>query len=448
MFSLRKWCLLALSLASVFGVDAKSSTGDSVLVVVDPAQQDSYSIFFNGLKDQGYDLTFRSPKVEKPLIIEDNVANFAHVILLAPEARNLGKDITPQAIVELLSLKTNVIVALPTKQSPLHSLAAEFSLILPPPGSPLLSYFPKRDAPSTLIPISVEDHSSPVLTKHIRPVWFSGIPQALGNNPLLVPILRAPAESFASEVAVTAGSAEALVDAAEKGGEGLWAGSSLSAVTGFQATNGARITFVGGAEVFSDELAQKEAEQYVQSGNIDFVKEVAAWTFQENLVIRIEKVEHHLVNGTESKETYTINDNVEFSAYVSKWNPAKGEWQPYSGLKDLQLEFTMLDPFVRTALPPAKGAPGKYSTAFRVPDRHGVYKFVINHKRKGWSFLESSTTVPVVPPRHDGYPRFLSAAWPYYAGAISTSVGFFLFSTIWLAGEARDSKKGKTAKSE
>lgn len=173
----------------------------------------------------------------------------------------MGKDITPQAIVELLSLKTNVIVALPTKQSPLHALAAEFSLILPPPGSPLISYFPKRDAPSTLIPISVEDHSSPVLTKHIRPVWFSGIPQALGNNPLLVPILRAPAESFASEVAVGSGSAEALVDAAEKGGEGLWAGSSLSAVTGFQATNGARITFVGGAEVFSDELAQKEAEQ-------------------------------------------------------------------------------------------------------------------------------------------------------------------------------------------
>jgi oligosaccharyltransferase complex subunit beta len=52
MFSLRKWCLLALSLASVLGVDAKSSTGDSVLVVVDPAQQDSYSIFFNGLKGE------------------------------------------------------------------------------------------------------------------------------------------------------------------------------------------------------------------------------------------------------------------------------------------------------------------------------------------------------------------------------------------------------------
>ena len=57
-------------------------------------------------------------------------------------------------------------------------------------------------------------------------------------------------------------------------------------------------------------------------------------------------------------------------------------------------------------------------------------------------------TVPVVPPRHDEYPRFLSAAWPYYIGAISTSVGFFLFSTIWLTGEIREGKKSKGHKAE
>lgn len=56
-------------------------------------------------------------------------------------------------------------------------------------------------------------------------------------------------------------------------------------------------------------------------------------------------------------------------------------------------------------------------------------------------------TVPVVPPRHDGYPRFLSAAWPYYAGAISTSAGFILFSALWLGG-ADDDRKLKGKKSE
>jgi oligosaccharyltransferase complex subunit beta len=90
-------------------------------------------------------------------------------------------------------------------------------------------------------------------------VWFSGIPLSLSNNPLLVPILHAPAESFAAEV--DGGSSDAIVDAADRGGEGLWAGSQLSVVTGFQTLNGARVTWVGGVDIFSDELAQKEVSK-------------------------------------------------------------------------------------------------------------------------------------------------------------------------------------------
>jgi len=69
--------------------------------------------------------------------------------------------------------------------------------------------------------------------------------------------LYAPPESFASDSSSNSG-ADALVDAAEKGGEGLWAGSQLSVVTGFQARGGARATWVGGVELFSDAYAMKE----------------------------------------------------------------------------------------------------------------------------------------------------------------------------------------------
>lgn len=51
--------------------------------------------------------------------------------------------------------------------------------------------------------------------------------------------------------------------------------------------------------------------------------------------------------------------------------------------------------------------------------------------------------VSIVPPRHDGYPRFLSAAWPYYTGAISTSVAFVLFCIIYLGGEVEEARKRK-----
>ena len=101
------------------------------------------------------------------------------------------------------------------------------------------------------------------MTPNTPPVWFSGIPFAHGNNPLLVPILNAPAESFASDTESDA-SSDVVFDYAERGGEGLWAGSSLGIVTGFQTRDSARITWVGGVELFSDEYANKPLPSYVK----------------------------------------------------------------------------------------------------------------------------------------------------------------------------------------
>ncbi|KAK0225075.1 hypothetical protein EDD85DRAFT_980303 [Armillaria nabsnona] len=97
-------------------------------------------------------------------------------------------------LVQLLSLNTNLLVTLSPKQTMLSSLPVEFSLILPPPGTPLISHFPKRDGPTNDIPISVPE--SPLLTPNMPPVWFSGIPFACGNNPLIVPILSASEEAL------------------------------------------------------------------------------------------------------------------------------------------------------------------------------------------------------------------------------------------------------------
>jgi len=153
-----------------------------------------------------------------------------------------------------VSADTNLLIALGPKQTPVSSLAAEFSLILPPPGTPLISHFPEPNTPATVIPIDVPPH--PILTPDSAPIYFSGIPFAHGNNPYLVPILHAPAESFAADTNEDSG-ADALYDASERGGEGLWAGSSMGVVTGFQTAKNTRVTWVGGADVFSDEFATK-----------------------------------------------------------------------------------------------------------------------------------------------------------------------------------------------
>lgn len=219
-----------------------------------------------------------------------------------------AKDITPQSLVGLLSENTNLLIALSPKQTPLTSLAAEFSLILPPPETPLISHHPARSEPQTTIPVTVSS-SSPILTPGIPPVWFTGAPHALGSTPMLIPILRAPAESFAADSTSDADS-DTLVSASEKGGEGLWAGSQLGLVTGFQTNVNSRVVFAGGVKMFSDEYATKELPSGGSPGNALFVTDVAAWVFQEKLKLRIDAVDHHRVGESEAPKMYTTNDEI------------------------------------------------------------------------------------------------------------------------------------------
>lgn len=75
-----------------------------------------------------------------------------------------------------------------------------------------------------------------------------------------------------------------------------------------------------------------------------------------------------------------------YTAHISAYDPETASWKPYSGITDMQLEFTMLDPHIRIALPPVAGEPGKYQVQFRAPDRHGVFKFVVDWRRKGYVY--------------------------------------------------------------
>ena len=44
--------------------------------------------FADGILERGYDLTFRAPKDLAPLVIQDDIPSFAHVILFAPETKS------------------------------------------------------------------------------------------------------------------------------------------------------------------------------------------------------------------------------------------------------------------------------------------------------------------------------------------------------------------------
>lgn len=126
---------------------------------------------------------------------------------------------------------------------------------------------------------------------------------------MLFPIINAPAESFATDTTKDE-EADVLVEASGKGGEGLWAGSNMAVVAGFQTKSGARVVFTGGVEMFSDKFINGQLVGGKKPGNEAVTKEISSWVFQESMVIRVDEVEHHRVGESEPREHYTTNDNV------------------------------------------------------------------------------------------------------------------------------------------
>lgn len=115
---------------------------------------------------------------------------------------------------------------------------------------------------------------------------------------------------------------------------------------------------------------------------------------------------------------------------------ANDKWVPYKA-KDIQLEIIMLDPYIRTTLKQSRVAPehhyGRFTAHVRLPDVYGVFTFKVNYKRPGLTYLLAEDVVAIKPFRHNEYPRFLSAAYPYYASVGSMIVGFLVFSAVWLS---------------
>lgn len=66
-----------------------------------------------------------------------------------------------------------------------------------------------------------------------------------------------------------------------------------------------------------------------------------------------------------------------------------GQWVPFTA-NDVQVEFVRIDPFVRQTM---KQTNGRYRAEFKIPDVYGVYKFVVDYNRIGYTHLYHSTQV-------------------------------------------------------
>jgi len=192
-------------------------------------------------------------------------------------------------------------------------------------------------------------------------------------------------------------------------------------VSALQARNNARVVVSGSILLFADRFFTSASD------NQNFANELSKWIFKERGILRAGNVTHHRVGETEPPLMYRIKDEITYSVLIEEYDGHA--WVPFQS-KNVQLEFTMLDPYIRIFLKPDKS--GKFSATFTLPDVYGVFSFKVNYHQIGYTSLSLKTIQSVRPFRHDEYERFIQTAFPYYASAISMVLGVFVLFVFLL----------------
>ncbi|KAJ5649573.1 uncharacterized protein N7484_003296 [Penicillium longicatenatum] len=457
-----RWYLALLVCALMAAVNALSSSGSRLLVVLDDTTDKSaYSILWSDLEGRGYDLSFESPKSDKLSLFEHGERAYDHLLILPPKSKGLGPNLTPKNILDFMNKDGNIILALSGKastSSAISSLLLELDIHLSNDRSAVVIDHFNYDTIS-----AAEKHDVLLLERPgpLRPdvkALFDGegvlalprvAPQTLGSNSQLIsPILRAPATAYAYNPKEEVPSPDDIEAT----------GSQLNVVSAVQALNSARFVVLGSVEALEDQWFSGSVKalngKKVPTVNREFAKQLTGWAFKETGVLKVGKIEHHLATDGEvaaedlNPKIYRVKNETVFNIEVSEYSYDK--WVPFEvpAEDELQLEFTMLSPFHRLALKPTSRTETSavYSTQFTTPDQHGIFSFRVNYKRPFLTNIEEKHEVTVRHFAHDEYPRSwaITGGWVWIAGLWSVIGGFLAFVIIWLYSAPVADKVKKT----
>ncbi|MBW0501620.1 hypothetical protein O181_041335 [Austropuccinia psidii MF-1] len=425
-------CFLSLNILNLFG----SVKSDSILVLIDEkANQDDYNQFWNSLKGRNHQVSFRSTKSSTPTLTQFDQPAFQHLIVFCPTTKSFPPDLSPQSLVGFLEVGGNILFAGSTNISEYwRDFAREFDLDFDESSTAVVDHFQHlADDPTKIYanldatPL-IEDQViiPPSVRKSSPPVLFRGIGHGLGKNPLLMSVLRASPVAYSTEP-----------QSSETDPNPFIIGDEIGLISALQTRHQSRISFVGSLDFFSDAFFTAEITlpggKKSPTANKKIADLVTKWTFQESGVLRILSATHSKINGEKEPKRYRVNEQIDYKVDIQMLQD--GKWGP-SPVDDIQLEFSMLDPHLRVTLTPSKSSKGNYttySTVFRAPDRHGVFTFNLDYRRRnGLTHLKNDLQVSVTPLEHDQYERFILSAYPYYAGAFSVWGSFIVFCIVWL----------------
>jgi len=419
--------LLLLLFIVVVYCSPPQGTSNRLLVVLEKDQyKATHSAFFGQLEDFGYTLHFSS-------VFDDNALErygeyeYSGLILFVSSSNEFGTLLDIDAILEFVDASHNVFIATSrSASSSVKELMSEFGVDFSTAQKRTqvvdhLHYDRNLDASSGKNSVIYSSNKSSSLfgEEDEEKILFHGVGHQLApDSDLVFSILSAHDSAYTYPL---------------KENAPVLAGNTISLVSGFQARNNARVVLAGSIDLFSNkyfaaQVHTGDGHVELSSGNAHFSKQLLAWMLKEKGLLRAINAKHHRVGEEEQPDIYKITESIVFSVDIQEWNGS--EWVPYVA-DDIQLEFRMLDPYIRQNLVLVDPSKGSYALEFRIPDVYGVYTFSIEYTRIGYSNLHLNMVEPIRPFRHDEYERFIPAAYPYYVGAFSMIIGFIIFSFIF-----------------
>ncbi|OMH81857.1 Dolichyl-diphosphooligosaccharide-protein glycosyltransferase 48 kDa subunit [Zancudomyces culisetae] len=462
------------------GTSAATKKSLSLLIILpDVHLYTEYSGIIEYLFDQHGDVDIKPYDMEDIELVKHGEKLYDNVLILCPKCKKYGDKLKVQSFIDYVNIGGNLILAADNRISKFNrKLAHQFGVEFQNSGDKVIDFV--ENAQSSPIDSSKGNDNKDIFyssnfinnkyilpsantnsasKKKLNPVLYgNGIGHIYRSmdkkeedsvNPLLIPILSGSKSSFLLSENNYSRHGENQV----LRGDSLStaAGSNIHLVSAFQAKNNARVAFFGSLDMFSDKYFSHKIDGKTSVGNKEFTREVTDWVFQKSGVVKVVSSNHHLTSDPSGKrpEHYRVGDQVTYSILLSElknktWVPFELPIDSKSEKSDqVQLQIIMLDPYIRKNLvrspeisPSLSKSAANYSISVKLPQKYGVFKFNVDYRRPGLTFIDDLDVIAFHPLRHDEFPRFLSQAYPYYLSFILLAVGFLLITFIFLVGKS------------
>ncbi|MCQ2815810.1 MAG: dolichyl-diphosphooligosaccharide--protein glycosyltransferase subunit [archaeon] len=414
----------------------------TLVLLDDMHRRDLHSMFFDQLYAMGFEVDFRVLDDSNISLTGFGEYLYTNIIIMAPSLTDEEVKKTAFSIPEMLKFFDSghdiMILGDKTTNTYVRKLANEFGVDFDDYNSLVRDSIVTHSLKDKLNPSLVEMRNDeivvsnnlvkiPIITGSVfgKNILYEGIGMDVDPaNNYVFPILKGISTMYSSNPSTNDYYAN---------------GERIKLVSAYQGRNNRRVIISGSMNMCSDMFyylsnTDSNNSDMTKSPNGKFCQELLNWNFQKTGVLKFENIRHRRKSDGVTLEKYRIKDELEYFIDIYEYDNKKNTWKPYL-TNDIQVEYNMMNPYFINQLRFIDQSKPTYYVQFKAPEKFGVFKFVIDYKRPGYSYIITETKVPLRPYYHNEYPRFLPCAYPYYLSVFISMFSFILFSVLFIYGK-------------